>query len=157
MSYMRLDDCPEGKSAGFSSGAGRAAGAAASSHHSEPSTPWTPGTIPAAGPRRTPRRSVIVVLPDDHILSAERLAQRLPVGCDHEVDIIVACAGQPADLGSLHRTARGAQFLLAPAGTTEEELRELAMAQAPGDIVTLLSGALLRSMPSAERELLQSS
>lgn len=113
--------------------------------------------IRSTGPRRTPRISLIVVLPDNHVLSPDRLAQRLPLGTDHTVDIIVACAGQPADLGSLHRTTRDAQFLLAPAGTSEEDLRELAMTQASGDIVTLLSGAPLYAMPAAERELLQTS
>ena len=44
-----------------------------------------------------------------------------------------------------------AQFLLAPAGTTTEDLRELAMRQVPGDIVTLLTGALVHdSSVSAE-------
>jgi hypothetical protein len=43
----------------------------------------------------------------------------------------------------LQRSVRDAQFLLAPAGTSTEDLRELAMRQVPGDIVTLLSGALL--------------
>lgn len=156
MSHMRFDDCPEGKSAGFESASGRTAGGPPVTYY-EPSAPRAAANIRSTGPRRTPRISLIVVLPDNHVLSADKLAQRLPVGGEHEVDIIVACAGQPADLGSLHRTARGAQFLLAPAGTTEEELREIAMTQAPGDIVTLLSGALLRTMPAAERELLQSS
>jgi len=37
-------------------------------------------------------------------------------------------------------------------GTTIEDLRQLAMQQAPGDIVTLLSGALLPEL-SANAEL----
>jgi hypothetical protein len=56
------------------------------------------------------------------------------------VDVIVACAGQPSDLPALQHAVRDAQFLLAPAGTSAEDLRELAMQLAPGDIVRLLNG-----------------
>jgi len=100
----------------------------------------------AFSPRRAPSVSYIVVVPEDHIVSAERLAQRLPRAADRAVKIIVACAGQPADLGMLQRTVANAEFLLAPVGTTAEELRELAMRRAPGDIVTLVDGASPRAM-----------
>ena len=93
--------------------------------------------------RRTPRKSVIVVLPDNHVVSPERLSQRLASDRGEPVDIIVACAGQPMNLGALQRTVGDAQFLLAPAGTTSEDLRELAMKQAPGDIVTVLRGVAM--------------
>lgn len=107
-----------------------------------------------AGPRRTPRKSLILVLADHHVMSPERLAERMPIADDQElVDVIVACAGQPTNLSALQRKVRDLQVLLAPAGTSAEDLRELAMKQAPGDIVTLLSGALLHTAPSAEREL----
>jgi hypothetical protein len=53
---------------------------------------------------------------------------------------VIACAGQPANLAALHQSVGNAQFLLAPAGTSTADLRELAMRQVPGDIVTLLSG-----------------
>jgi hypothetical protein len=56
------------------------------------------------------------------------------------MDVILACAGQPASIGGLERSVRDLQVLLAPAGTSTEDLRELAMQRAPGDIVTLLSG-----------------
>jgi len=96
-----------------------------------------------ARPRRTPRRSVIVVLGDNHVVSADLVTKRLPSdGDNEEVDVIVACAGQPKNLGSLQRRVRDLQVLLAPAGTSTEDLRELAMQRAPGDIVTLLSGSL---------------
>ncbi|MEA2761106.1 MAG: hypothetical protein QOD47_390 [Gemmatimonadaceae bacterium] len=94
-------------------------------------------------PRRTPRVSLIVVLPENHVVSPERLAARLRAHGNQDIDIVVACAGQPTNLSALQRSVGDAQFLLAPAGTTTEDLRELAMRQAPGDIVTLLSGALL--------------
>ena len=103
-------------------------------------------------PRRTPRISLIVVLPENHVVSPDRLAQGLRAHGDQEVDVVVACAGQPANLGALQRSVRDAQFLLAPVGTTIEDLRQLAMQQAPGDIVTLLSGALLPEL-SANAEL----
>ncbi|HEY5021259.1 MAG TPA: hypothetical protein VII30_02105 [Gemmatimonadaceae bacterium] len=93
--------------------------------------------------RRTPRTTLIVVLPENHFVSPSGLAERLPIANERDVDVIVACAGQPMNLHALQRTIADAQFLLAPAGTSMEDLRELAMRQAPGDIVTLLSGALM--------------
>jgi hypothetical protein len=94
--------------------------------------------------RRTPRVSLIVVLPEHHVVSPERLAESLRGHESQEVDIVVACAGQPKNLSALQKSIGDAQFLLAPAGTSVEDLRELAMRQVPGDIVTLLSGGLLR-------------
>ena len=94
-------------------------------------------------PRRTPRVSLIVVLPENHVVSPDRLAHGLRAHGNQDIDVVVACAGQPTNLSALQRSVGDAQFLLAPAGTTIEDLRELAMRQVPGDIVTLLSGALL--------------
>jgi hypothetical protein len=88
--------------------------------------------------------SLIVVLPEHHVVCPERLAERLRGHEDQEIDIVVACAGQPTNLGALQRSVGEAQFLLAPAGTSVEDLRELAMRQVPGDIVTLLSGGLVQ-------------
>jgi hypothetical protein len=96
-----------------------------------------------AEPRRTPRVSLIVVLPENHVVSPDRLAEGLRAHGNQAIDVIVACAGQPTNLSALQRSVGDAQFLLAPAGTSTEDLRELAMRQVPGDIVTLLSGALL--------------
>jgi len=93
--------------------------------------------------RQTPRVSLIVVLPEHHVVSPDRLAERLRGHEDQEIDIVVACAGQPTNLSALQRSVGEAQFILAPAGTSVEDLRELAMRQVPGDIVTLLSGGLL--------------
>lgn len=98
---------------------------------------------PVAAPRRTPRVSLVVVLPENHSISPERLARSLGAHGNQQIDVVVACAGQPTNLSALQRTIGAAQFLLAPAGTSTEDLRALAMRQAPGDIVTLLSGALL--------------
>lgn len=105
-----------------------------------------------AVPRRTPRISLIVVLPENHVVSPDHLAQGLRAHGDQDVDVLVACVGQPANLSALQRSVRGAQFLLVPLGTTTEDLRQLAMQQAPGDIVTLVSGALLPKL-SANTEL----
>jgi hypothetical protein len=93
--------------------------------------------------RLTPRNSLVVVLPENHTISLEGLADHLPPANANDVDVIFACAGQPVNLHALQRVVADAQFLLAPAGTTNEELRELAVQQAPGHIVTLLNGALL--------------
>jgi hypothetical protein len=93
------------------------------------------------GPRRTPRKSLIVVLPENHVVSPEMVTDRLPTEADADlVDVILACAGQPHSLAALQRRVRDIQVLLAPAGTSTEDLRELAMNQAPGDIVTLMCG-----------------
>ena len=109
-----------------------------------------------SSPRRTPRISVVVVLPENHAVSPASLTSLCKLG-DQEVDVVVACAGQPADLNALQRSVRGAQFILAPAGTSAEDLRELAMQQAPGDIVTLLSGALLTETDVTRQQLFRSS
>ncbi len=115
----------------------------------------TDDRIPAAPVtqrRRTPRTSLIVVLPDNHVVSPDRLADRLPAEGAENADIIVACAGQPVNLADLQRRVRDAQFLLAPAGTSTEDLRELAMKQAPGDIVSLLNGMTLPMASGSDRE-----
>jgi hypothetical protein len=93
------------------------------------------------GPRRTPRKSLIVVLPDNHMVSPDHVTERLSESDDaDETDVILACAGQPTSLAAFQRRIRDLQILLAPAGTTGEDLRELAMNQAPGDIITLMGG-----------------
>jgi hypothetical protein len=122
----------------------------------EVAEPFRDGVERRASPRRTPRISVVVVLPENHAVSPASLTSLRKLG-DQEVDVVVACAGQPADLNALQRTVRGAQFILAPAGTSAEDLRELAMQQAPGDIVTLLSGALLTETDVTRQQLFRSS
>lgn len=95
----------------------------------------------APGPRRTPRKSLIVVLPDNHVVPTNLVTELLPAdGDSEEMDVILACAGQPLSISALQRSVRDLQVLLAPSGTSTEDLRELAMKRAPGDIVTLLSG-----------------
>jgi GT2 family glycosyltransferase len=88
-------------------------------------------------PRKEPRRSLIVLIPTDYAISSERIAEGLSrVGPDPNV--IVACAGQPATLASIHAQLRDAEFLLAPRGTTIAELRMHAFAQASGDILVFV-------------------
>jgi hypothetical protein len=94
----------------------------------------------SAVPRRKPKVSLIVVLPENHVVSPDRIAEGQRAHGDQQVDVVIACAGEPANLAAARQSFGDAQFLLAPAGTTTEDLRELAMRQAPGDIVTLLSG-----------------
>ena len=110
----------------------------------EPVVPARRASASSNGPRRTPRVSLILVIPDDQAVEPERLAFRLGPALNDEIDVmVVACAGRPSNLEELKRTARNARFLVAPAGTSAEDLRELAMEQTPGDIVTLLNGAHL--------------
>ena len=95
--------------------------------------------LPKARP--TPRKSLIVVLPENHGIASDAVCAQLEAEPDPtQVDVILACAGQSTSIGALQRKVRDLQILLAPAGTTPEDLRELAMNQAPGDIVTLLNG-----------------
>jgi hypothetical protein len=101
----------------------------------------SPIAAPVRLPRRTPRKSLIVVLPDDHVVEPETITRRLVSSDSDEVaDVIVACAGEPRNLGLLQREVRDLQVLLAPAGTSGEDLRELAIGHVPGDIITLFSG-----------------
>ena len=102
--------------------------------------------------RTTPRHSIVVVLPENHVVSPARLEQ-LRSGLHQDADVLVACAGQPTNLTVLQRSVGAAQFLLAPAGTSTEELRELAIRQASGDIVRLLSGARADDCRDTETEL----
>jgi hypothetical protein len=89
--------------------------------------------------RRTPRKSVVIVLPSDLPIAASRLADEVPVTSSDVNDIIVASAGEPAYLTTLRKFLREAEFLVAPAGTSAEDLRELAMSRATGDIVKLVT------------------
>jgi hypothetical protein len=107
--------------------------------------------------RRTPRVSVVVVLPENHVVSPDALLKRLRRRDDEQIDVLVACAGQPVNLSALQRDVGEAQFLLAPSGTSLEDLREMAMKQATGDIVTLVSGALLKETEFAEHQLFKTS
>ena len=109
-------------------------------------------TSPPLSWRRTPRVSLIVILPEGHEISQAELADRSPIFGDGHGDVIVACAGRPANLQALQRSVRDAQFLFTPAGTTAERLRELAMQRASGDIVTLVSGELLAPALSVQDE-----
>ncbi len=109
-----------------------------------------------AAPYRKPRVALIVVLPENHVVPADRLAERLRAHGDQQVDVVVACAGQPTNLAALHQSVGAAHFLLAPAGTTSEDLRELAMRQVSGDIVTLVSGTPV-SEAAADDELFMTS
>ena len=88
--------------------------------------------------RRTPRKSVVIVLPSD-LPMPTRLADDLPGTSSDVNDIIVASAGEPAYLTTLRKSLRDAEFLVAPAGTSAEDLRELAMSRATGDIVKLVT------------------
>jgi hypothetical protein len=98
----------------------------------------------------------VVVLPENHAVSPDSLKSLRKLG-DQEIDVLVACAGQPADLSALQHSVKQAQFLLAPAGTSAEDLRELAMKEAPGDIVTLLSGSLLGETDVTRQKLFRTS
>jgi hypothetical protein len=142
VSHARLDDWVDQDSVPQSLGnPGRYSSAAL---ELETVAPARRVVVGSNGPRRTPRVSLILVLPDDQAVEPERLAFRLAPALYDEVDLmVVACAGRPSNLDELKRTARDARFLLAPAGTSAEDLRELAMEQTPGDIVTLLNGAHL--------------
>lgn len=102
--------------------------------------------LPTAPSRESlsPRTSVIVLLSGSEPVSPERLAERVAAVHDGRANVIVACAGRPANLHALQRIVENVEFLLAPPGTSSEDLRELAMRRAPGDIVRLLDGVQRR-------------
>lgn len=97
---------------------------------------------PSLVPRRKPRVSIILVVPENHVVSPDRLAEGLRSHGDQPVNVVIAYAGEPGNIAAAQQSIGDAQLLLAPPGTTPEDLRELAMRQVPGDIVTLLSADL---------------
>lgn len=99
-----------------------------------------------------PKYSLVLVLPENHVISPDRLAEALRSRGGHHTDIVVACAGQPTNLAALQRCVHEAEFVLAPAGTTVEDLRALAIRHTTGDIVTMLNGAVLPTYGSKTRE-----
>ena len=101
--------------------------------------------------RTSPRRSVVVLLSESRTISPDFLFDGLRGRGDQQVDVLVACAGQPADLSALQHYVGDAQFLLAPAGTSLEDLREMAIAHAPGDIVTLVTAPLMPGATLADQ------
>jgi hypothetical protein len=107
--------------------------------------------------RTSPRRSVVLVVSESRSISPDFLVDGLRARGDEQVDVLVACAGQPADLSALQHCIADAQFLLAPAGTSVEDLREMAMAQASGDIVTLVTAPLLSESVLADQPLVRGS
>jgi hypothetical protein len=84
--------------------------------------------------------SVIVVIPEDRVVEPEHLSIETISTAIGDVEVTIACAGEPSNLEVLKRKIRNARFLMAPSGTSREELRELAMEQTPGDIITLVDG-----------------
>ena len=104
-----------------------------------------------AAARKNPRVSAVVVLTESNVVSSEGLLSGIRSRVGEDADVVVACAGYLANLPTLQRCVRDALFLIAPEGTSSEDLREMAMAQARGDIVTLMSDALLAEMEPKER------
>ena len=98
--------------------------------------------LPSRERRQSPRRSVIIVLSDDSAFSEDALAAHALTPAS-DVDVTVACAGNLSVVGTLRERARDVRVLVAPAGMSGEDLREFAMSQVAGDIVTLFDGAAL--------------
>lgn len=104
-----------------------------------------------AARRKNPRVSAVVVLTESNVVSSEGLLSGIRSRVGEDADVVVACAGYLANLRTLQRCVRDALFLIAPEGTSSEDLREMAMAQARGDIVTLMSDALLAEIEPKDR------
>ena len=102
-------------------------------------------------PQRAPLKSLIIAIPAAHSIELDRITAQMPDDPNGAVEVIVACAGQPADLPAIHTHLTNAQFLLAPLGTSAEELRVLAISQAVGDIVTFVSGVPTGAPRSVDR------
>lgn len=141
---------PEGGSAAPEAGGRRSSGshdtaARNSGSHDAPARSSGPHDAPRRSgptprPRHLPRESLIVAIPAHHEIAMDRVAERKPRISGETLDVIVACAGQPTHttVTAVHARLRTAQFMLAPAETTEGDLRALAMSQATGDVVTLV-------------------
>ena len=91
-----------------------------------------------ASAQRDPLQALIVTIPAHHVVAVDHVLARVPPGPADMRDIIVACAGQPANRAAIHAGLRSADFLLAPAETSREGLRALAAARAAGDILTFI-------------------
>jgi hypothetical protein len=95
---------------------------------------------------RTPRISLIVALPDNCDLLPDAIAERIPAQDAESVDIILACAGsEPRNIAPVAKRASSLQILVAPSGTSGEDLRELAMSRAAGDIISFIPGVVRRA------------
>lgn len=95
------------------------------------------------GPSLRPGVSTVVVVADQRPLPIDQLALRLPRVDADGATLVVAMAAEAAEGNRLRQLRRDASVIVAPLGTSMEDLRGLAMREAPGDIVTLLDGALL--------------
>lgn len=128
------------KSGGSAAGAQSEIDAVADSGTPAPPRPRSSGAF--ANLQKLPSRTVIVVLPANHSVPFERIAVRAVHDGGQELEMIVACAGQPAHatVTAIHARLPTAQFLLAPAQMGALDLRALAIARATGDIVTIIDG-----------------
>jgi len=100
-----------------------------------------------ASAQKDPVQALIVTIPAHHAVSVEHVLAHVPPGPADMRDIIVACAGQPADRAAIHAGLRSADFLLAPAETSREALRALAAKRAAGDILTFIDGHAADAAP----------
>lgn len=119
--------------------------------HSQPVKEQAEARSPWQEARHTPRVSLIVILGDNEPFRPERIDQELRDFPLQGRDVIFACAGRPANLMRLSRRVHDARFLFAPPGTSAEDLRELAMQRARGDIVTLVDGMSSSASLGGER------
>lgn len=95
------------------------------------------------GPSLRPGVSTVVVVADQRPLPIDQLALRLPRVDADGATLVVAMAAEASEANRLRQLRRDASVIVAPLGTSMEDLRGLAMREAPGDIVTMLDGALL--------------
>ncbi|HYV99167.1 MAG TPA: glycosyltransferase [Gemmatimonadaceae bacterium] len=105
-----------------------------------------------AAAKKEPARTLIVVMSGEHVFLPSRMLGRVGDWTQWDCEVIVACAGQPVDLAAIHARFPAAQFLIAPSGTSDGDLRLLAMGQATGDIVALVGGAPASASALSERD-----
>jgi hypothetical protein len=86
----------------------------------------------------TPSLSVVVVSERDLTLLEEALAALLPACRELSARVVVVRAAHSASPNHAWQAEAGLQVVHAPAGLSTAELRSFGMAQASGDIVTLV-------------------
>jgi hypothetical protein len=85
-----------------------------------------------------PSLSVIVASSGDRALLETCLSGLLRPCAEHEVELVVARACGPTELGELASAYPRVQFIAAPEGSTTRDLRVTGMAGCAGDVVAIV-------------------
>lgn len=87
--------------------------------------------------RQSPRTALVVALADSTLCT--NISSEIIDSYGVDTDILFACAGETVGFAPLCDAFPGARFVYAPAGTSEDRLRVLALRQTDSDIVKFLT------------------